>query len=265
MPVFSCPSDGRLSTSQPIPGSSSRQVAGSSYLGVSGVTQEDRKGVIFADSRVGINSIPDGTSNTVMLGERPPSHDFNIGWWYGGIGLDGSGVGDSYLSITHINKNYSGCPVGPYSFSPSAISNPCSFFSFLEYTSWGSAFSDGGWLDPISLLLNSRRVTECNGDTQWQRNDSFVSVDWIVATRAANVLIIRSLLIATSRKQRSCDASAMVTVNRYAAWFKRESDQGNTLWNQVTARKWFESSTICSPSFITHRHMIARYSAEATE
>jgi hypothetical protein len=30
--------------------------------------------------------ITDGLSNTLMVGERPPSSDFQYGWWYAGAG-----------------------------------------------------------------------------------------------------------------------------------------------------------------------------------
>ena len=37
-------------------------------------------------SRTNINSIVDGTSNTFLAGERPPSWDLYYGWWYAGAG-----------------------------------------------------------------------------------------------------------------------------------------------------------------------------------
>jgi len=41
--------------------------------------------------------ITDGTSNTFIAGERPPSVDYYYGWWFAGAGWDGSGRGDVVL------------------------------------------------------------------------------------------------------------------------------------------------------------------------
>ena len=77
--TFACPSDVRAGQIQPIDG---MEVALTSYQGVSGITGLDRRGVLFADSRVRLADVADGTSNTLLLGERPPSFDFRYGWWY---------------------------------------------------------------------------------------------------------------------------------------------------------------------------------------
>ena len=79
--VFRCPSDpdgGQLFDFGAI------QVRCSSYLGVSGTDQFSFNGVLHLNSR--IREIPDGWSNTLMLGERPPTSDGWYGWWAGGQG-----------------------------------------------------------------------------------------------------------------------------------------------------------------------------------
>jgi hypothetical protein len=38
-------------------------------------------GVIYESSRTRIVDITDGTGNTVLVGERPPSRDLFWGWW----------------------------------------------------------------------------------------------------------------------------------------------------------------------------------------
>jgi Protein of unknown function (DUF1559) len=42
-------------------------------LGVSGTTEARRDGVLFLDSRVRFAEVVDGKSNTLVVGERPPS------------------------------------------------------------------------------------------------------------------------------------------------------------------------------------------------
>jgi len=56
------------------------------YVGVAGTNFEQKDGVLFLDSTVCMADVVDGTSNTVMLGERPPSPDSSFGWWYAGHG-----------------------------------------------------------------------------------------------------------------------------------------------------------------------------------
>lgn len=64
-----------------------------SYLGVTGNNEldgSDASNGVFATNSwvdnlpkrpVRMASITDGTSNTLMLGERPPAHDLSYGWW----------------------------------------------------------------------------------------------------------------------------------------------------------------------------------------
>jgi prepilin-type processing-associated H-X9-DG protein len=40
-------------------------------------------------SKTRLESITDGTSNTLMVGERPPSSDLVWGWWFAGAGYPG--------------------------------------------------------------------------------------------------------------------------------------------------------------------------------
>jgi prepilin-type N-terminal cleavage/methylation domain-containing protein len=56
-----------------------RLVASTNYLGVNGTDYTTRDGVFYQDSKTRTADIRDGASNTLLIGERPPSPDF----WYG--------------------------------------------------------------------------------------------------------------------------------------------------------------------------------------
>lgn len=144
MPVFLCPADGRST------GTTVERVtaAFSCYLGVMGSAGMLRDGVLYPDSEVRLGDIRDGASNTLLVGERPPSPDFHFGWWYAGVGqYDGSGSADHILSIQEYNLTFRAptCPRGPYQFGPGSPDNMCDTFHFWSRHSGGAhfAFADG--------------------------------------------------------------------------------------------------------------------------
>jgi prepilin-type N-terminal cleavage/methylation domain-containing protein/prepilin-type processing-associated H-X9-DG protein len=51
-------------------------------------------GVLFQDSKIRLTAITDGTSNTLLAGEHPPSIDLVYGWWFDGAGYDNGGTGE---------------------------------------------------------------------------------------------------------------------------------------------------------------------------
>ncbi|MSR54776.1 MAG: DUF1559 domain-containing protein [Gemmataceae bacterium] len=143
---FSCPADARVRTAQPV-GKQKVLRAFTSYLGVNGYGSPYTNGVFYLDSRTPLSEITDGTSNTLAVGERPPSHDLIFGWWYAGWGQDKDGEGDMLLGARTKNRSEygRGCPDGPYDFKPGSFDNQCDAFHFWSPHSGGAnfLFADG--------------------------------------------------------------------------------------------------------------------------
>ena len=105
-----------------------------SYQGVSGTTQYERDGLLCCN-RVW-TTVPDGESNTLLIGERPGTSDGWYGWWVGGYGVSPYvGTGDTILGVTDTDFFRSRDGLGVYS-------------DLLHYWSWHAgganfAFADG--------------------------------------------------------------------------------------------------------------------------
>ncbi len=146
VPAFLCPSDGRVTSAQ-VSQKTKTLAAFTSYLGVAGkdaVTARD--GVLYQRSATRFADTTDGLSCTLMLGERPPSADFQFGWWYAGAGQLASGSADLVLGVREPNLQpiVSGSPCGPgnYPFRPAAgFDDPCGMFHFWSPHPGGANFA----------------------------------------------------------------------------------------------------------------------------
>lgn len=139
--AYLCPSDPRNLTSI-----RSGNGALTSYVGVTGSDNDINiqfngpTNGIFNIASPGITflSITDGTSNTLMLGERPPSADFNVGWW-------GASDYDNLLSTRQLYGDLfgaSGCVI-PGLYGPGGSNGPC---NGNDNHFWSNHTNGGNWV-----------------------------------------------------------------------------------------------------------------------
>jgi prepilin-type processing-associated H-X9-DG protein len=144
--VFNCPADVRTTTAWTVGGS---HIALKSYLANSGRSARTSDGAMYADSAVTLVTITDGTSQTLLIGERPASVDLHYGWFYAGTGQDARGTLDASLGAQELNNSpyapYRKCGRGPFPYQARTLQDPCGAFVYWSLHSGGShfAFCDG--------------------------------------------------------------------------------------------------------------------------
>lgn len=143
VPLYQCSSDPRSGSAQWT--HDNRLVALTSYVGNAGTNYSTKDGILFLDSNTRPSQIRDGLSNTLLIGERPPSADAWYGWWYAGVGQQGSGSPDMLLGALELNQHTThdaaACGEGPYQFGPGRVDQQCSLFHYWSLHSGGANFS----------------------------------------------------------------------------------------------------------------------------
>ena len=142
IPAFVCPLDSRLLGTLTTP--SGDYAAFTDYLAVSGSSQP--RGFLSGAFGQGgrLESISDGTSSTLMLGERPPPGSLQAGRWYSSrYVLEPSGGPDNFMGIPQAKatlSDYQCWDAGSW-FGPGRIENPCDRYHYWSLHPQGATFS----------------------------------------------------------------------------------------------------------------------------
>lgn len=145
--VFTCPLDSRLGT--PHNNEEGLRMAYSSYFGVLG-SSSDRRDGLFARSAGGpgrrLTDAHDGTSNTLLIGERPPPDTWRSGQWYCGVlYFKPNGLYEPENVMSAIEYPYGTTPCGTGFYGPGREDNPCDAWHFWSLHRGGAmfGFADG--------------------------------------------------------------------------------------------------------------------------
>jgi len=176
--IFSCPSDPRGSlqwtdgtnfhcltsymgcvgrdTFKETLGGTGNPTAGSAKLA-------GQDGILYVNSKVKIADVIDGTTNTVMIGERPPASDLEYGWMWVAWGYDGAGFGAGDMLLGTRDRT-TGINSTPGIYRAGDLNKNIDYDHYWSLHPGGAMWAMGdGSVRFISYAAGTNVVTQVNG------------------------------------------------------------------------------------------------------
>jgi len=166
IPAYVCPDDGRLT---PMTDSFGVTAAYTSYIGVNGAFVPALGRALPGPFGRPLTDVADGTSQTLLVGERPPPDSLQAGWWYPVYAGSGEGFRgpNSFMVVNDpimFAQDYECAGAWRGHFGPGRLDNPCDRYHFWSLHPGGAnwLFVDGSVrffaysADPIIAALATR-------------------------------------------------------------------------------------------------------------